>query len=698
MKIKKRIIPSQIILILVAVMLMLALSACGGNASAGVKDGAIEIADAKLVFGENQVPDSSKSTLTVIKLDETEKLDGLSSALFELYLDVTCDQPVTLNIPLTKTETPEDDTAKPMLGMGTEITLADGSSNTLYTYIPAEVADNVVTASFIPAQYLEQMSVNGASGAAKPSKERLRLGVFWCSTTLTDGGHFLVNFPAQAWTTFIDYNDRRLLLDDLEAVYNDYLAKGYAYAKRSEWPMTVNIQSLDAMGYYSYGWDTAGGKISLNRTLFEGGYQAGSVKPLLAHEFFHFVQGNYVGSSGDLLWFDEATATYFEGQAAGSIPNIVAEYKEKIFSGVFPGDNSAANGYARMPLIKFLANRLGEAFILNAYTIAESGADWESALLSSAGPPAGWAADFYGALVKGDVGDYSPHMLHSNLAKGSLAEVGTTLALNIPPADEVAAMLEKGENPLLGSTTLTIGSYGAQLVALTIDEGNLARLTEGTDPTVSVEGGDLQVFAVRGKTVTELSGGALKDFKKSTGDKTVFLALVTGLHDSGKQDYTLKVEFVPYPTLDELVGRYEDGTMFFSKVYVAEELLQEEAASSGDDDDELGCDIDIYRAILAMEGQTREYPLVIAKTGEDRGTLTFIDEDGEVTDPLPFTYVNGQLIFDYSAEGAHLTGYLSASYGTNKDVVIDGDLNMSAGGGDVSIDLHINGSKPLGTV
>ena len=141
MKVKRRIYLSPNLLLSIAAGLMLALSACGGNASAGVKDGAIEIAQAKLDFGENQVLDSSQSTLTVVKLDDAEKLDGLSSDLFELYLDMTCDYPVTINIPLTNTETPEDETARPMLGMGTEIVLADGSRNTLYSYIPAEVVD-----------------------------------------------------------------------------------------------------------------------------------------------------------------------------------------------------------------------------------------------------------------------------------------------------------------------------------------------------------------------------------------------------------------------------------------------------------------------------------------------------------------------------------------------------------------------------
>ncbi len=692
---------------LAAALLLTALSACSfGKASASVKDNRIELGEATLDFGGNALPDSSKTTLTALKVKEKERPLGLASALYELELDLTCTEPVTIRIPLEEGGAPEDEEAVPMLGLGNDLTLSDGSVNTLYTYLPAQAEDGTVTASFIPAEYLEQLSVNGASGGASPSRERLRLGIFWCSTTFADGGHFLVNFPAQMHTTFISYNDRRALLSDLEGVYNEYLNKGYVYAKRGSWPIEVNVQSLDEMGYYSYGRNGAEGKIYLNRSLFEGGYQANSVKPLIAHEFFHFVQLNYVESGSDNTWFDEATATYFEGQKGGGVPSIVAEYNEKIFSGVFPEENDSANGYARMPLIQYLSQKRGENFILNAYTTAGSGADWDSALLSSVGPPSGWAADFYEALVKGEIGSYAPYTLHSNLAGEGLPGVGTSLALQIPTEEEIMTITENDEIPKLGETTLSIGPYGAQLVALTIDETNLFRVKQGTDPTVSVAGADLRVFAVRGSTVTVLpsSGESVKlsGFKKLCEDQYVFLALVTGLHGSGKQDYTLKVELAPFPTLDELVGTYEDGAMTFTDVYISQ--AYRDAAASGEEetvgDDELGCDfdIDVIAALDAMKGQVQPAQFIISKTGENTGTFVVDgdDEEGASTDPLSFTYLNGLLIFDYYEEGATLTGDLIAAYGTNRDVTVDGDLVMELGE-DIRIDLHITGSKPLGT-
>lgn len=694
-----------IIAIFIMVTTMAILTACSaGGASASVKDGIIEIDDTILDFGSNTIANTSKTKLTTINLKDEEKPVGLSSTLYELELDVTCNDPITITIPLEVNEAPEGSESTPMLGLGNELTLSDGSVKSLYTYIPAKSENGLVTATFIPSEYLEQLKVNGSSGSAQPSTERLRLGIFWCSTTFADGGHFIVYFPTQSGKFFINYKDRSELLTDLEEIYNDYLSKGYVYEKRSAWPIEVNIQSLDEMGYYSYGWNGAEGKIYINRTLFKGGYQANSVKPLLAHEFFHFVQLNYVESSNDNTWFDEATATYFEGLKGGNIPSIVAQHNEKIFSGVFPEDNNAANGYARMPLIKFLSQKNGEEFILNAYTLAGSGADWDSALLSSTGPASVWAGNFYEALVNGDISNYSPYTLHSNIASGGLTDVGTALPLEVPTEDEIMTIVENDEIPNLGETTLTIGSYGAQLVALTIDDSNLFRVKEGINPTVSVDNGaDLRVFEIRGSNVTVLksSGGTIKinDFKKLCDDKYIFLALVTGLHDSGNQNYTVKVELPPYPTLDELVGKYPDGALTFKDVYISPELRASAASNSEDsesEDNELGCDfnLDIIAFLDALKGQTQQNKLVIAKTGEDTGTLTIIDDEEDSSNPLPFTYVNGILSFDYTIEGATLNGELVAAYGNNKNVVIDGDLTINESDA-LRLDIYLSGSKQL---
>lgn len=692
---------------LAVLLLALALlTGCSGGKAASVKDGKIELEGALLDFGSNTVPNSSKASLSILK-PEGDGPDGLSSALYELNLDLTCEEPVTIRIPLTGAGKPEQEDLTPMLGLGTEITLRDGTTKTLYAYIPGELTDTAVTATFIPAEYLEQLSVRGSSGGATPSREKMRLGIFWCSTTFTDGGHFIVYFPAKSGSFFLNYNDRAALLTDLEAVYNDYLAKNYVYSKRSDWPMEVNIQSLDALGYYSYGWSGANGKIYLDRKLFEKGYAPGSVTPLLAHEFFHFVQLNYVDPGDDNLWFDEATATYFEGEKSGSIPSIVAEYNEKIFSGVIPEENDAANGYARMPLIQYLAKQKGQGFILSAYQAASGGTDWDSAITGAAGPVADWAANFYEALVKGEVGSYAPYTLHSNLAAGERPEVGTALELKMPTPDEMATIVENDEIPLLGETAVSIAPYGAQLVALTMDSTNLFRVQKGTDPVVTVSGGDLRVFAVRGGKHTVLTGAGgsvkLSDFKELSEDKHVFLALITGLHSSGKQDYTLKVELQPYPTLDELVGEYPDGMMTFADVYVSPELKADPSSvdiTESDSEDDLGCEIDfdIIANLEKLKGKSEGRVLQIFKTGEDTGTLVLIDADGEPSDPLKFTYLNGVMIFEQAIEGLALTGDIAASYGKNQDVVIDGFLTIKTrNSDDLKIDLAIKGTKPLVT-
>lgn len=671
---------------------------CSGDkgASASVKDGKIELEGALLDFGSNPIPKDSKSSLTVLKLKDDEP-DGLSSTLFELNLDLTCESPVTIRIPFKGTDKPEQSDFSPMLGIGTEITLTDGRSRTLFAYIPGEMTESGVSATFVPAEYLEQLSVRGSSGGATPSREKLRLGIFWCSTTFSDGGHFVVNFPAKSGSFFLDYNDRTALLTDLEAVYNDYLGKNYTYGKRSDWPMTVNIQSLDAMGYYSYGWSGANGKIYLDRKLFEKGYDPGAVNPLLAHEFFHFVQLNYVDPGSDNLWFDEATATYFEGEKSGSIPSIVAEYNEKIFSGIIPEVNDAANGYARMPLVRYLAGKKGQSFINTVYTAAGNGTDWDSAITSATGPLADWAADFYEALVRGDVGSYAPYTLHTNLTAGERKEIGTALALKMPTPDELATIVENDEIPLLGETTVTVGPYGAQLVALNMDSAYLFRVQKGTDPVVTVSGGDLRIFAVRGSKVTVLksAGGSVKltDFKELSEDKHVFLALVTGMHSTGKQDYSLKVELQPYPTLDELVGDYKNSTLTITDVYVSPELKAQGPQRTGD---ETGCDgvFFTYADLENLKGNEETQTLRVSKTGENTGTLVFIDEDGEAYEPLQFNYINGILSMEQTIEGLTLTGDILAAYGKNQDVTLDGDLRLKDTDA-LKIDVAIKGTKPL---
>ena len=212
-----------IIVITLALMTFILSGCSSGGASAGVKDGIIELEQAKLDFGDNQVTDSSQSSLTVIKLKKWEEPDGLASTLFELNLDVTCDLPVTISIPLADAEVPEDESS--VLGLGSEVILMMVSRYP-HSYIPV---GGGCGPSFIPSQYLGEPAVRGASAANL--QERLTWGLFRLATALK-GGHFVVYFPKQARKYLLDFEERRALLSDLEVVYDEYLSKGYAYKRR----------------------------------------------------------------------------------------------------------------------------------------------------------------------------------------------------------------------------------------------------------------------------------------------------------------------------------------------------------------------------------------------------------------------------------------------------------------------------------
>ena len=128
--------------------------------------------------------------------------------------------------------------------------------------------------------------------------------------------------------------------------------------------------------------------------------------------------------------------------------------------------------------------------------------------------------------------------------------------------------MKGGNTPQLGYQTVSVGSTGAQLVALTIDEENVKRLTDGVVPVIKVSGGraDVRVISIDGRNTTVIKGTEesiqLKDFKNAVSNNTRYFVLITGLHESGMQDYEVTVE-LNYPTLDELVGEYPGSTLTF---------------------------------------------------------------------------------------------------------------------------------------
>ncbi len=176
---------------------------------------------------------------------------------------------------------------------------------------------------------------------------------------------------------------------------------------------------------------------------------------------------------------------------------------------------------------------------------------------------------------------------------------------------------------------------------------------------------------------------------------------------------------VPVPSLEELSGRYADGTITFDKVYISEELLAaaqkkaDDAAANADEDDPFdqidvigaGCDIDMMRMLMSYEGQTMENPFVISLVKETEGTLQFEGDDEEedieidTEEVLTFSYSpdSGVLSFTKVPEGMKLAKSLSASYLEDSRVAVSGTLRLTTAEESESnfyIDLTIAGTKP----
>lgn len=576
-------------LLIIIALLLAGCSLPGGSGAPPVslQEGALAMDGLEIDFGGNAVDEGSDTALASVTA--TEGADGLVSDLYRMDLDVLCTEAVTVRMGLDQLDGDTDDAAGTLvLGIGIEA--GEGSDVVLYRYVEADVEDQTVSASFIPAEFVENTIIRGSSlgqstSASSPVDAHLYLG--WFKHTIEDAanGHFRVYFPTTAQTGgsfLLGRTERQALMEDLEAVYQQYLSMGYQYAKRTKWPLDVHIQSLDAEGYYSegkasyvsdlvYAHSTDYGCIYLNIDLFKNGYQPGTVKPLLAHEFFHFVQYNYASPSTSCTWLDEATATYFEWKAGGTTPHVVSKYWSLLFDGIFPEEDDAANGYARMPLIEYLAGTQSEAFILSAYENGGAEGDWDNALhVAMGGSSKAWAADFFEQYVAEKVTSaYGPYLLYKEIVAGTeeFAQVGTTLALTVPDEEEIAAALENDEIPALGTTTLSLPALGARLVALTIDEDSLEDLDDGMDPVLHVEGAAaLAAFAIRGNNFEVLRGDGditLADFRKSIEDKAQYLVLVVGLQDEDRADVEFAVQLKPGIRLASITctGGDTDGTV-----------------------------------------------------------------------------------------------------------------------------------------
>jgi hypothetical protein len=680
------------------------------------KGGDVKLDDLQLSVGSG-LKDSLNFTLTSTSPSGDGKPDGLQSALYVIETDEVCDVLVHVRVKL-----PEGQSADNlMLGVGADYTDSDGKSTHVgYRYMDAAVEGGYAEADITPSDYATQAKVmlpgNPFVAYAAPQNLRVYVGVFQCSAYFAQGGHFKLYYPGAA-----NKAGAQAMLTDLESVYQSFLDAGYSYGKRTSWPMEVDVVNIargDLGGYLESGfWNAATGRtpehgwIEINKKLFVGGYQRDQLKPVLGHEWFHFVQSNYESGATNCAWFDDATATYYEGRIKGGTPDIVNEYYMNIFDGVIPKQDTAQEGYARAPLISFLVDKYGGGFMLKTLQGYAKGMPAKDALTAATEDPTLWAGNCYEYLVSGKAGDIVPYTAWSNVAKGDseYSKIGASMELKYPSAEDIEQAQADGEPITLSSGTVTVPPLGARLLAVTVDDGLKDNLTDGVKLQFKAQSDvDMRLFSIKGSSfsVKKAVDAAVDvdDFKGDLDNKICYLLVITNLSELSAETVSVSAELQAAPTLDELVGAYDDGSLLFADVYISQKLRDEAKQNAGKSADSVGCDLDMIEEFDKLKGQSEAAPFVIKKTSDDTGVISINGQDGSNFE-IPFTYSNGTLTVDYTMAASKDTnnmpvtmkGKLNAAYGSSNNVTIDGTMRYSSPQfeGDFYIDMKLTGSHPL---
>lgn len=529
------------ILLIISIILMVSLVACGDN-GAVLKDGKISLEGTIIDFGENIGIDKKSAILKTVKATENEEENGLYSPLYELTLKQDLTEPITISIPIPKEYTGEDGETL-LMGLGVEAEYDSGRVSTEYFYFPVEIIDNIAKIEFSPKEISEAPLYMGATeGSAKANRVEiglsLKCGLFGQVAYFKEGGHFRLYYPLKVDGKFFHHivgtSGIEDILKDLEFVYQKYKKLGYKYNEK-DFPMNILIKSIDDDGSYHGLFKD----ITININKFDGTYKSGQLNSLLWHEFFHYVQGCYTGAFNTTDWIDEATASYYEATAnEKSSTTLTAQYFEKQFTSALPIKSTAQDGYARSPLIFYLSKKIGDdTWIRKVY---EQGGNTE-AFIAVVGDPLQWAHSYYLALASGQVGDLATYTLYKNTTSGVYkGDVGTTLKLNIPTADEIEKVTE--DELLIGSTKVTMNGQGSRLIAITVDNDTLKNLPDGADVKIECKGASVTVLSAKGKEVKKL-GKSLTGLKKSIDDKQVYLAVVTSSSEKeASAEFEVKVK------------------------------------------------------------------------------------------------------------------------------------------------------------
>lgn len=729
-------IPAIALLLALAIFVLPTFLVSKYSTQIGTRGGEAVLADFHVIFDEGAVEGPVNVTVTDVTPQQKEKPAGLQSQLYMLEADELCVNPVTVRLALPASI----DTKNLMLGIGAEIVSSDGTTAaTSYRYVEAKHVDGALEAQIVPAEYSTGIGFYSRADAPsvvlaaastpvtrkKPQKIKLTCGIFATEVYYEDDGHFKLYYPTGPNDNVNKRSYAYKLLDDLEEAYNAFLEAGFSYYDRSTWPVAVHIVPMDVEGAYiendlanlATGRSAEHGWIELNSKNFASGYKRELLKGIIGHEWFHFVQANYCTSGITSSWLADATATWYEGNVTKGIPNIIMQYIEKLFDGVIPINDTAADGYARAPVIKYLVEKYGTKCILQTYQSIDKGTDPRAALIAATDDPTVWAGDCYEYIVSGNTQDADPYKFYTNICNKDPATTPFSSIVNLPaPSAEELSKAAVNQTPItLGTQQVTVPATGARLVAFTTDSKLAKALPDGTSLVIKVEGPpvDYRLFSIDGIQYKVSKSGSngivINDLKSVLGGDTKFLLLITSISEGDKKVFsvTAQLQTVTSPTLDEIVGFYNDGSATLQDVHVEQAVFDtlDGIIAQGDSG------ADNYKqnitGLQAQIGAAMPLSFDIRKTGDASGEIV----GGGVS--LPFTYANGvitiskELKNDDGRTYEDDRGTLSVTYDINKGIAIAGSFTQTLDGfysssqyyfpqGSFYLVKQLTGSKPAG--
>ena len=616
----------KIIILAFALVLALSLAACGNGSkdnggeiargkSATVKDGIIGLEGAALDFGTNPV--GGGETLTVLKPTEEQMPLGMCGEMYELAFDAAPAEPVAVSIPVGDLTLRDDESF--MLGIGVDFSYDDGTVYTNYSYVPAEVKDGLLTASFVPDDYGEFYAKSSSPIAERTERPYDSVKFTGIKFREATSAHFQLHYSDIGRN---HGNTAKELLDHLEDAYDYFQKKGYGdgegyFPKRKSlaWPMDVYVESLIG---YSYGKYVEGGDPDLavfthdnsgiKHALVTDNWALGSIikihydtfykketkqfRALMFHEFFHFVQSNFIPRFMQTTrWFDDAAAAYYEWEAGGTVPNNVQGRYYHLFDGIKPADDKPASAYVRCILLKYLVDDVkgGDDSFLAELTKSPP-EDWFEALMSKTGQNASaMTFSFFDKLVSDKYDIFKPNVVWRTLSTGEsiygsyamLTDDRAKLGLLLPlkyDKETARACTEKDEPVVLGDETVRIPVYGAKCIGFNADNVVVDDLPDGVDPVVTVSGGEYQaiIYLISGGDSQRLTVGTsdtvvLTNFKENLkANKRYMVLFVNPGTDTGSDiDSIVAGVKVEMPDDDDIEGTYDGKFVVHDEKYDA---------------------------------------------------------------------------------------------------------------------------------